>query len=51
MLTLTPTTLGTSLLAAEKMAAKARPVLEAHRDRLAAYAGAAALFRTLDPAA
>ena len=34
--------------AAAKMAAKARPVLAAHRDRLAAYTDAEGLLRTLD---
>ena len=34
--------------AAAKMAAKARPVLERHRARLAAYTDVTALFRILD---
>jgi TPP-dependent indolepyruvate ferredoxin oxidoreductase alpha subunit len=34
--------------AAAKMAAKARPVLERHRARLAAYTDGAALFRILE---
>ena len=38
-----------SVAAAAKMAAKARPVLERHRARLAAYTDVTALFRILDP--
>ena len=37
-----------SVAAAAKMAAKARPVLERHRARLAAYTDVTALFRILD---